>query len=236
MNADQVIKEFRAVGITLDQDKARQFVQYYKMLVEWNEKINLTAITDASEVLVKHFIDSVLAYKVYDFEVVSSLVDIGTGAGFPGIPLKIIFPHLQVTLVDALNKRVVYLNEVIQTLELDGIEAIHGRAEDLAKTDMREAFDVSVSRAVSQLNVLCEYCMPFIKVGGTFLSYKGAKTHEELEQSGNAIEILGGEVEMVTDQIELSPDITRGFVLIKKVSATPDKYPRKAGKPLKKPL
>lgn len=236
MTNKKVIDAFSKINIVLNLQQADQFVRYYEMLIEWNEKINLTAITESEDVLVKHFIDSVLATSVFDFKNAQTLIDIGSGAGFPGIPLKIVFPHLQVTLVDALNKRVIYLNEVINDLGLEMIEAIHGRAEDLAKTELRESFNICVSRAVSQLNVLCEYCLPFIKIGGQFISYKGARTVEELAESDNAIEVLGGKLISVTDQVELTNEIKRGFVIISKIAGTPDKYPRKAGKALKKPL
>ncbi len=236
MKADAIKTIFDEIGITLTDKQSHQFIQYYDMLNEWNNKINLTAITEWDEVLVKHFADSVISNSVVDYSKWVSLVDVGTGAGFPGIPLKIVYPHLQVTLVDALNKRVHFLNEVISSLELEGIAAVHGRAEDLARTHMRDSFDLCVSRAVSQLNVLCEYCMPFIRQGGRFVSYKGSKTIEELEQSKNAIEVLGGRLLEVTDQVELSHDIQRGFVIVEKVTATDERYPRRAGKPLKKPL
>ncbi len=238
MTRNQVIESFSSIGLNLSDLQVSRFVQYYELLVEWNHKMNLTAITSPNEVLVKHFVDSVLSYRVYDFNKASSLIDIGTGAGFPGIPpLKIVFPHLEVTLLDALSKRVQFLNTVIDSLELDDVEAIHGRAEDLARTDYRESFDISVSRAVSQLNVLCEYCLPFIKCDGYFISYKGSRTLEEVETSHNAIDVLGGKLTSVTDTIELSKDIKRGgFVVISKVKETPERYPRRSGKPSKKPL
>lgn len=236
MMEEHVKKSFDEINIPLTVQQINQFIRYFELLVEWNKKINLTAIIEPKEVLMKHFVDSVLSHKVLEYNKIESLIDIGTGAGFPGIPLKIVFPHLKVTLVDALNKRVNYLELVIEALELEEIVALHGRAEDLARTDLREGFDLCVSRAVSQLNVLCEYCLPFIKEGGYFVSYKGAKTMEELEASHNAIELLGGEVEDVTNSITLSKEIQRGFVKIKKITATPSKYPRRAGKPLKKPL
>ena len=236
MKASRVKEIFLNIDIELSHEQVQQFIDYFDLLVEWNEKMNLTAITESDEVLVKHFADSVISGKMLDYNAYKSLVDIGTGAGFPGIPLKIVYPHLQVTLVDALNKRVQFLNVVIETLGLDNIDALHGRAEDLARTSMRDHYDLCVSRAVSQLNVLCEYCMPFIRPGGLFISYKGSKTLEELENSSNAIELLGGQLKEVTDQVSLSKQIKRGFVIIDKISDTDDKYPRRAGKPLKKPL
>lgn len=236
MTKGEVNSAFEGMGISLSDHQCGQFVAYYEMLVDWNLRMNLTAITESDEVLLKHFMDSVVSAQVVDYGGYGSLIDVGTGAGFPGIPLKIVFPHLQVTLVDALNKRIGFLNAVIEALGLEGIEAIHGRAEDLARTDLRDAYDLCVSRAVSQLNVLCEYCMPFIKVGGQFISYKGSKTKEELEASGNAIEVLGGRLNGVTNQVSLSREIKRGFVMIDKVRPTEERYPRRAGKPLKKPL
>lgn len=227
---------FLQQGIDLTPTQVEQFVKYFELLITWNKLMNLTAITDPFEVLNKHFIDSVLSCEVYDFKKSETLIDIGTGAGFPGIPLKIVYPHLKVTLVDALKKRVQFLNNIIESLNLEDILAIHGRAEDLARTELRDAFDVSVSRAVSQLNVLCEYCLPFIKEGGTFISYKGSRTMEELKESHRAIELLGGKLDKVTDAIVLDEETQRGFVMIQKVNTTPEKYPRRSGKPLKKPL
>ena len=236
MKANRIREIFHNIDLDLSDRQVQQFIDYFHLLVEWNNKMNLTAITASDEVLIKHFADSVISAKMVDYKAYNSLVDIGTGAGFPGIPLKIVYPHLEVTLVDALNKRVQFLNVVIETLELDGIEALHGRAEDLARTSMRDGYDLCVSRAVSQLNVLCEYCMPFIRPGGLFISYKGSKTLEELEKSANAIKLLGGQLKEVTDQVSLSDLIKRGFVIIDKISETDEKYPRRAGKPLKKPL
>lgn len=236
MKASRIKEVFKSIDIELNEVQVKQFMTYFEMLVEWNERMNLTAITDSEGVLIKHFADSVISGQVIDYNQYTSLIDVGTGAGFPGIPLKIVFPHLEVTLMDALNKRILFLNEVIESLGLEGIEAIHERAEVLARTDKREAYDLCVSRAVSQLNVLCEYCMPFIKVGGLFVSYKGSKTMEELNESRSAIEVLGGALNQVTDQVGLTSEIKRGFVIIDKVKKTDDKYPRRPGKPQKKPL
>lgn len=236
MNNHRVMAAFLEYGMTLSLAQADQFVVYYNMLIEWNEKMNLTAITESDEVLSKHFIDSCLSSLVVEFDKHKRLIDIGTGAGFPGIPLKILYPHLEVTLVDALNKRINFLNHVIESLKLKDIRAVHARAEDLARTDERQAYDLCVSRAVSQLNVLCEYCLPFICLDGTFVSYKGPKTMEELEEAKNAIQVLGGSLEKVTNEKLLDNQAVRGFVVIKKEKSTPDQYPRKAGKPTKKPL
>lgn len=234
---NKLIKEvFTEIGLPLSEKQIKQFERYYKLLVIWNKKINLTTIIEERDVLLKHFIDSILAYKIVDFEKYDKLIDVGSGAGFPGIPLKIIFPHLQVTLLDALNKRIVFLENVVQELELENVQVIHGRAEDVARTELRESFDICVSRAVSQLNVLCEYCLPFIQLGGLFVAYKGNRTKEELNDSQKSIELLGGKAIMVTDQIRLNDNIKRGFICIEKVSKTDEKYPRRAGKPIKKPL
>lgn len=236
MKADDVQEVFGRFEMVLSDHQVAQFIKYYELLVSWNEKMNLTAITDWQEVLLKHFADSIISSTIVDYTSYDSLVDVGTGAGFPGIPLKILYPHLNVTLIDALNKRIQFLKCVIAELELDGIEAVHGRAEDMARSDYRDHFDICVSRAVSQLNVLCEYCLPFIRPGGMFISYKGSKTIEELELSTNAIKVLGGKLNQVTDSVTLNDEIKRGFVIINKIEATDDRYPRRAGKPLKKPL
>ncbi|VDN47761.1 7-methylguanosine methyltransferase (16S rRNA, nucleotide G527) [Petrocella atlantisensis] len=236
MNINKITEKFKNIDIQLNERQAEQFSIYYKELCIWNDKINLTSILEEDAVLMKHFVDSLLSTKVIDYKDVKRLIDVGTGAGFPGIPIKIVYPHIEVVLLDALSKRVIFLDHVIEKLDLNGISAVHGRAEDLARTDLRESFDLCVSRAVSQLNVLCEYCLPFISNNGLFISYKGNKTIEELEQSKNAISILGGKVESVVDNIVLDASTNRGFVIIRKESITDVKYPRRAGKPLKRPL
>lgn len=224
-------------GITLTDDQLKQFYDYYKLLIEWNEKINLTAITEFDEVLKKHFLDSIAIVKVIDVNQEASFIDIGTGAGFPGIPIKIAFPNMKVTLLDSLNKRVIFLEEVISKLQLTGIEAIHGRAEDFAKEGMlRESFDYSVSRAVANLSSLCEFCLPYVKVGGKFISYKSEKAKEEMVASKNAITTLGGSIFACENFSLPGTDMERNFVVIEKVNPTPAKYPRKAGTPIKKPL
>ncbi|MCH5259411.1 MAG: 16S rRNA (guanine(527)-N(7))-methyltransferase RsmG [Lachnospiraceae bacterium] len=239
-NLQQFYKDLTELHITLSDAQAEQFIQYYEMLIEKNKVMNLTAITDFDEVLMKHFVDSLSLVKAFDLDDAGtevSLIDIGTGAGFPGIPIKIAFPRLKVTLMDSLNKRVDFLNEVIGTLKLDGIDAIHGRAEDFAKPEqLREKYDLCVSRAVANLSVLSEYCLPYVKVGGKFISYKSEKVAEELQEAEHAIDILGGKVE---DQIAFTlpdSDIYRNLVVIDKISETPLKYPRKAGTASKKPL
>lgn len=231
-------------GIELTKRQVCQFLDYYNLLIEWNEKINLTAITDFEDVCLKHFLDSaslINAFSSYDemakFFSNKSLADIGTGAGFPGIPLKILIPDLSVTLMDSLDKRIKFLNIVIDKLKLNGICAVHGRVEDLAVDNKyREQFDFSTARAVASLPVLCEYCIPFVKTGGFFISYKSEKANEEISLSKNAIDILGGKFNRNISFDLYSTDNKREIIFIEKISSTPDKYPRKAGKPVKKPL
>jgi len=227
----------KELGITLNAKQKKQFESYYEMLTQWNEVMNLTSITEREEVYSKHFVDSLALCRLVNLEEPKNLIDIGTGAGFPGIPLKIAFPELEVVLLDSLNKRVKFLNAVIEKLNLQGIEAIHGRAEEIArKTKYREAFDIGVSRAVSKLSVLCEYCIPYIRIGGIFVSYKSSTVEEELGDSKNAIAVLGGEIGRI-DKFHLhGTDIGRSLVEIKKKKSTLKKYPRKAGTPSKEPL
>lgn len=222
------------IEITVRQSD--QFDRYFELLVFWNEKINLTSITGKDDVFVKHFADSIAMLKYADMSG-KSLIDIGTGAGFPGIPLKIMCPELNVVLADSLNKRITFLNEIINELELDDIIAIHGRAEDLANdNEYREKFDVVTSRAVANLSVLSEYCLPFVNTGGTFISYKSGNVDDELSSAGHAIEVLGGKVERVEKYSIPYTDYDRSLCFIKKINATDKKYPRKAGTALKKPL
>lgn len=228
-------EQLNIYGYSITEQQFDIFLQYYELLISWNEKINLTAITAFDEVLSKHFLDSLSIIKIIDLNNQSSLIDIGTGAGFPGIPLKIMYPHLKITLLDSLQKRILFLNTVIEQLHLDNIETIHGRAEDLAKPNQyREQYDICVSRAVSNLSSLSELCLPFVKVGGYFIPYKSDKAQEEMQIAKKAIEILGGEIDRVeTFSIE---DNTRTLISIKKSISTPLKYPRKAGTPVKNPL
>lgn len=235
----QLKKDLNEFGIELTAEMEEQFLLYYNMLIEWNSFMNLTAITDFDEVLKKHFTDSVsLIRAIPDLgEKKFKVIDVGTGAGFPGIPLKIVFPNISVVLLDSLNKRVNFLKEVISKLQLTDITAMHGRAEDFAQNkEYRESFDLCVSRAVANLATLSEYCLPFVKKNGRFISYKSEKVSEEFEVSGKAISVLGGEYEnQVTFELPDS-DIYRNLFVIKKKSATPGKYPRKAGLPLKEPI
>ena len=225
------------IGITLSDKQKEQFDKFYELLVEWNKVINLTGITEYEEVNEKHFVDSLSIVKAIDMNQVHSLVDIGTGAGFPGIPLKIAFPHIKVVLLDSLNKRINFLNTVIKELGLENIETIHGRAEDFAKQpEYREQFDLCVSRAVANLATLSEYCIPYVKKDGMFVPYKSGEIDEEVEQSKKAIHVLGGKLDKVIKFQLPGTEIGRSFVKINKVQNTAKKYPRKAGLPSKEPI
>lgn len=224
-------------GIALSEEQLHQFIKYYELLVAWNSVMNLTAITEFEAVCTKHFIDSISLCNAVDCTKKSYVIDIGTGAGFPGIPLKIVFPNLKITLLDSLGKRVNFLNVVIAELGLQEIEAIHGRAEDFAKTGvLRETFDICVSRAVANLCTLSEYCLPYVKVGGYFISYKSENVTEEIQLAQNAIEILGGKQPVKKVFSLPNSDIYRSLLTVEKVQNTPKKYPRKAGLPSKEPL
>lgn len=231
------IKKCEKIGITLSEKQISQFMTYYDLLVEWNSFMNLTAITEFNEVIDKHFIDSLAICEYVDFKNGDSLIDIGTGAGFPGIPLKIVFPELRITLLDSLNKRIKFLDTVIEFLGLENVETIHGRAEDFAKQQSyREKYDFVISRAVANLATLSELCIPFAKEDKYFISYKAEKCNEELEDAKKAISILGGKVEKQIEYKLPDTDMNRNLLLIKKVKPTPKKYPRKAGTPAKEPI
>ncbi len=234
---EYVIKRFGLHGFSLTLDQASKFVRYYELLVEWNEKINLTSITDFEQVVDKHFIDSVLCCDDFGFLPGKSLIDVGSGAGFPGIPIKIIFPGLRVVLLDSLNKRVNYLNLVIGELGLFEIKAVHGRAEEFGVSpNFRDSFDFCVSRAVSRLNALCEYCLPFVKDGGAFISYKSSKAVEELSCSGKVISELNGVIERsVVSSLKID-DSNRTLIVIRKHGSTPQKYPRQRVNISKNPI
>ena len=236
-NTDNFIKDLKELNIKLNEKQIEQFLTYYEMLVEWNAFMNLTAITEYDEVMKKHFIDSLSLIKVLDLTKELSVIDIGTGAGFPGIPLKIAFPNLKITLLDSLNKRIQFLNAVIEKLGLTQIETVHGRAEDFAKPGkLREKYDLCVSRAVANMTVLSEYCLPFVKVGGKFVSYKSEKITVEAEEAKKAISILGGKVDKQEEFNIPNSDIYRNLFVIEKIKVCPNKYPRKAGLPSKEPL
>lgn len=230
-------QELENLGICLTEVQREQFDRYYELLVEWNKVMNLTGITDYDEVNLKHFVDSLTIVRVKNMKNVENVIDIGTGAGFPGIPLKIVYPEMKIVLLDSLNKRIKFLNTVIEELGLKNIETLHGRAEDYAKkSEYREKFDLCVSRAVANLSTLSEYCIPFVKVGGEFISYKSGTSDEEISEAQGAVNILGGKIEK-TEKFKLpGTDMGRALVMIKKEKHTPGRYPRKAGVPGKEPL
>ena len=225
------------VGLELTEVQYEQFIKYMRLLQEWNEKINLTAITEDEEVVKKHFIDCIKAFKSDKIKNAKTIIDVGTGAGFPGLPIAIMNPNVEVTLLDSLNKRINFLNLVVRELGLKNVKTIHSRAEDGArKPELREKFDIATSRAVANMAVLSEFCMPYVKKGGYFVALKGPSIDEELENGSNAIKILGGELK---DIIEISieeTDLKHNIVEVKKIKTCPKTYPRKAGTVNKKPL
>lgn len=230
-------QELETLGIRLTDIQKRQFDRYYELLIEWNRVMNLTGITEYDEVNLKHFTDSLTIVRVKEMKNISTLIDVGTGAGFPGLPIKIAFPHIKVTLLDSLNKRIKFLDQIVEELGLDDLVTLHGRAEDYAKKDeYREKFDLCASRAVANLSTLSEYCLPFIKKGGCFVSYKSADSDEEIKMSEKALDILGGKIEKIDKFTLPGSDMGRALVMIEKVKDTPRKYPRKAGVPSKEPL
>ncbi|CAH2464153.1 MULTISPECIES: 16S rRNA (guanine(527)-N(7))-methyltransferase RsmG [Bacillus] len=237
MNIEQFQSMLEEKGISLSSRQLEQFEIYFETLVEWNEKMNLTAITEKEEVYLKHFFDSVTAAFYYDFSKPFSICDVGAGAGFPSIPLKICFPHLKVTIVDSLQKRINFLNHLAQKLELSDVAFCHDRAETFGKKEgVREAYDIVMARAVARLSVLSELCLPLVKVGGTFIAMKGAAANEEIENGKYALEVLGGELkEMSTFQLPFE-ESERNILLIEKKRKTPKKYPRKPGTPNKLPI
>ncbi len=224
-------------GLEFDEIKYNQFIKYKDMVKEWNEKINLTAITEDSEIIKKHFIDSIKAFKFTPLKNAKRIIDVGTGAGFPGIPLKIVNPNIEVVLLDSLNKRVNFLNEVIKALGLKGITAVHGRAEDFAReNNYRERFDSAVSRAVANMAVLSELCLPYVKVSGHFVALKGPAVEEEIKDGEKAVVTLGGKLEEILEVDVEGTDLNHNLVVVKKVKETPKVYPRKAGTAAKKPI
>ncbi len=226
----------KKLHINLSDEQADAFVKYYEMLVLWNKKINLTSITDFHEVVLKHFVDSLSIVYIFDMNTDAALVDMGTGAGFPGIPLKIAFPRLKITLVDSLSKRINFLNHVIKELNLKDITAIHARAEEYGNSKYRETFDLCVTRAVSNLSVISEYCLPLIKCGGYFIPYKANNVEEEIFKYEMAVEEFGGAIDDVAIFDLPDSELTRSLILIYKDTSTPKKYPRKNGIPIKRPI
>ena len=232
---EYIIQRFSEASFSLTDVQAEQFLEYYRRLIETNRVMNLTAITEFEDVVEKHFLDSVLAARYFDFSSAQSLIDVGTGAGFPGIPLKILYPQLQVVLLDSLRKRVDFLQGIVDNLKLSSVEAVHGRAEELGRdARFRESFDVCVSRAVANLSTLSEYCTPFLKTGGVFISYKSGTADEEAEKAAGAIKKLGCR-RMKTEKYSLG-EAGRSLIFIERAERLGSQYPRKAGIPAKKPL
>ena len=238
MDKIEKLKEsFGKLNISLTDKQYQQFLEYYELLVEWNKVMNLTGITEFDEVVMKHFVDSLSLVYAVPANKPYKVLDMGTGAGFPGIPLKIAFPDMEMVLLDSLNKRIKFLNEVINQLGLEKITAIHGRAEEFArKEEYREQFDLCVSRAVANLATLSEYCLPYVKKNGCFIPYKSGAIEEEMEASKKAVHVLGGKITEVKTFELPDSDISRSLVVIKKEKETPKKYPRSGGKPTKEPI
>ena len=236
-NTNIFAKDLGLLGITLSEEQYGRFIRYYELLAEWNERVKLTAITEYEAVIKKHFVDSISLVKACDISGIRTLIDVGTGAGFPGLALKIAFPYLRVTLLDSLNKRILFLDAVIRELGLTGVDTVHGRAEDYARPGkLREAFDLCVSRAVANLSSLCEYCLPFVRRQGLFVAYKSGNASREIAEAEKAVRLLGGKWK---EQIEFTlpdSDIARSLLVMEKERATPAKYPRKAGLPGREPL
>lgn len=236
-SVENLKRKINMLHIEISDEQLQQYVTYYEMLIEKNKVMNLTAITEYDEVIDKHFIDSLCIVKCVDMNKVENLIDVGTGAGFPGIPLKIAFPHLKITLLDSLNKRINFLNEVVNALKLENVTTCHGRAEDFGHlAEFREKYDVCTSRAVANLSTLSEYCLPFVNIGGQFISYKSGTVDSELENSRNAVKILGGEIGDVCSYMLPETEFSRTLIPVNKKKVMARKYPRKAGTPSKEPL
>lgn len=224
-------------GLFLSDKQINQFDMYYRLLIEWNQKINLTAITEPQEVAVKHIIDSLSCYKEKIFTSRCSVIDVGTGAGFPGLPLKIFQPDIKLTLLDSLQKRTIFLREISEKLGLEEVDVIHARAEEAGQNRLyREKFQIALSRAVARLNILCELCLPFVTVGGTFIALKGAQAQEELSEAKKSVALLGAQIADVHSVLLPGLDDKRAVIYIHKDTRTPDIYPRRPGIPEKKPL
>ncbi len=238
MNSSLILQEgSKKLGFNLQSKQISQFLKYMELLVEWNEKINLTAIVEEEDILIKHFLDSLSCVKIPEIKDGMRVIDVGTGAGFPGIPIHIYYPDIQLTLLDSLQKRIKFLQEVYHHIEIKNVQYEHGRAEDFGNNvKFREKYDIALARAVAELSTLCEYCLPFVKVGGYFICQKGPNVDEELKNAKRALKILGGEV---TERIDVKlpfRDIKHNIIVIKKIKQTPTQYPRKAGTPTKNPL
>lgn len=234
---DALIDAAKEYGMNMSESQITAFAIYYKLLMEWNEKINLTAITDPQEVAVKHMIDSLTCLDEMYFVDKCTVIDVGTGAGFPGIPLKIFRPGITLTLLDSLNKRLNFLQTVVSQLKMDEVKLIHSRAEDAGReTRLREKYHIAVSRAVARLNVLSEYCLPLVAVGGHFIAMKGAKFQEEVDEAKQAVKALGGEIAAIKEVKLPGLDDVRAVIYINKIRETPVQYPRRSGLPEKKPL
>lgn len=232
---EEMLEKSKILGVRFSVEQIEQFYRYMNLLIEWNEKMNLTAITEPKEIILKHFIDSITILKYIDDN--SKLVDVGTGAGFPGVPLSIMNPTLKITLVDSLNKRLIFLQEVVKELNLKNIEIVHARAEEFGQNkNCREKFDIATSRAVANLATLSEYLVPLVKIDGKIISMKASNAKEEINDAKKAIEVLGGKIEKIEEFDLPESDIGRTIIIIDKNKCTPAKYPRKAGTPAKEPI
>lgn len=234
---DMLNEACQSMGLSFDEEKYNKFIKYKDLIKEWNQKINLTAITDDEEIIKKHFIDSIKVFNCDYVKNAKSIIDIGTGGGFPGIPMKIVKEDSKMVLLDSLNKRINFLNEVIDDLSLPNVKTIHGRAEDFAQTaEYRQKFDLAVSRAVANLTVLVEFCLPYVKVGGHFVALKGPAIEEEIKAAEGALKALGGKIEKIIEVDIEGSDLKHNLLVVKKIKDTPKKYPRKAGMVTKNPI